>query len=68
MNFNPTRCDKPFTMVPPFSRGTPCVKACAGDGFSVALSYDGIVYCTGKGSFGRLGQEHLYDLSDMTRV
>jgi len=67
-NFNPQTCDVPFVIVPPFSRGCPAVKVCAGDGFSLALDYDGDVFSCGKGNFGRLGQGHTSSLNTMTRI
>lgn len=53
--FIPKKCALPYVNVDVFSRVIPGVKILAGDGFSLFLDKDGIVYSCGKGNFGRLG-------------
>ena len=44
------------------------IKVCAGDGFSVVLNQNGLVYSCGKGNFGRLGQGHAENINKMTKI
>ena len=56
--FSPKLAKEAFIQVPGFSSVNPVVQVAAGDGFSVFLTSDGMVYTCGKGNYSRLGQGH----------